>query len=103
TTDSFVFPSRGTRIELGLERVGALGGDYDFTRAIAQYDQFWTVDEDIFDRKTIVHWRVELGWIFEEDEAPMFERFYAGGRSFRGFRFRGVGPRGVQANNGLVG
>jgi len=103
TTDSFVFPSRGSKLEAGLERVGALGGDFDFTRLIAQYDQFWTVDEDIFDRKTIVHWRVVLGWIFEEDEAPTFERFYAGGQSFRGFGYRGVGPRGIEADSGLIG
>ncbi len=99
TTDSFIFPTEGNRWEFGVERVGALGGDFDFTRLRTEFRQFWTVDEDFFGRRTVLSWRVEIGYILESDEAPIFERFFAGGhRSFRGFDFRGVGPRGIRAD-----
>lgn len=103
TTDSFVQPSKGSISELTLDQAGALGGDYDFTRLNFHFQTFWTVDEDFLERKTILSWRVDVGYIFQED-APVFERFYAGGaRSFRGFEFRGVGPRGIRADTGTVG
>ncbi len=104
TTDHRILPTRGSVIEVSLARAGALGGDYDFTRLNAQYRQFWTVDEDFFGRRTVVSLRMELGYIFERNESPLFERFHAGGhRSFRGFRFRGVGPRGVRNDTMTIG
>jgi len=104
TTDSRVFPTRGSRTEGSIERVGALGGDFDFTRVSLEFQQFWTVDEDFLGRKTVLRLRSEIGYILDEDEAPVFERFYAGGhRSFRGFDFRGVGPRGIRNDTGNVG
>lgn len=104
TTDSAIFPTRGSRWTLGLERVGTLGGDFDFTRAEAGFQQFWTTREDFFGRRTVLSGRVQAGYIFEEREAPVFERFYAGGhRTFRGFNFRGVGPRGVRQDTGTLG
>jgi outer membrane protein insertion porin family len=102
TTDSNFEPSRGSRIDLGLEQVGLLGGDYDFTRVSAGITKFWTVDEDFLNRKTVVMASVQTAYILQDDEAPIFERFFAGGRSFRGFQFRGVGPRGIVASTGEV-
>ena len=96
TTDSVFAPSHGSRIEAGLEQVGLLGGDFDFTRVNFQGQKFWTVDEDFLGRKTVLTAKVNVGYILQDDEAPIFERYFAGGRSFRGFEFRGVGPRGVQ-------
>jgi outer membrane protein insertion porin family len=99
TTDSRFAPTVGTRTELNLERIGLLGGDYDFTRAEATYSQFWTVDEDFLGRRTTIRFTARVGYILEEDEAPTFERFFAGGfTSFRGFRNRGVGARGIRAD-----
>ena len=104
TTDSSIFPTEGSKWTLGLERVGALGGDFDFTRARTTFQQFWTVDEDFFGRETVLSARAEVGYIFEDNEAPIFERFYAGGhRTFRGFDFRGVGPRGIRNDTGTLG
>lgn len=103
-TDSRVFPTRGSRTELGLSRFGALGGDYDFFSVTGEYRKYWTVDEDFFGRRTVLSMRTETGYIFDAEfesaydqrtvnQAPIFERYYAGGhRSFRGFEFRGVGP-----------
>ena len=45
----------------------------------------------------MLSFQLEGGYIVDGD-APVFERFYAGGRTFRGFRFRGVGPRGIRAD-----
>ncbi len=99
TTDSRVFPTRGNRWEFNVEQVGAFGGDYDFSKISSEFRQFWTVDEDFFGRRTVLSWRVKASIIPEDGEAPFFERLYLGGQSsFRGFEFRGVGPRGIQAD-----
>jgi len=96
STNSRIFPSAGSRTTVRLEQYGALGGDFEFTRVSTEYRKFWTVHEDFFERKTTLSLRLEAGYIFQQEEAPTFERFYAGGhRSFRGFDFRGVGPRGL--------
>ncbi len=96
TTDSGLFPTKGSLTELSISRAGLLGGAYEFTLAEASYRKFWTVDEDFFGYKTVVTFRSEVGYIFEDvDEVPLFERFYAGGRTLRGFSFRGIGPLGL--------
>jgi outer membrane protein insertion porin family len=101
TTDSWVFPTRGSRLSLGAEQAGAFG-DYSFTRATAEYKTYWTVDEDFLGRKTVLSLRLEAGQIF--GSAPVFERFYAGGhQTFRGFNYRGAGPRGIRNDTGRVG
>ncbi len=99
TVDSRVTPSRGSRLVLSVERTV---GDFNFTKFAAEGNIFFTLHEDFFGRKNILSFRSELGYIFEEDEAPLFERFYAGGHSsFRGFEFRGVGPRGQVDPDGI--
>lgn len=104
TTDDRLFPTSGSRLQVGLTRTGVFGGDFNFTRISMEMSQFWTVDEDFFGRRTVLSLRLELGYIFERDEAPIYERFYAGGhRSFRGFRFRGVGPRGIRNDTATQG
>jgi outer membrane protein insertion porin family len=105
TTDSNIFPTRGSRWELGISRAGALGGDFDFTAVSSEYRKFWTVDEDFFGRRTVLSMRNEIGYIFEDaPDVPVFERFYAGGhRSFRGFNFRGVSPHGIRNDTKTLG
>lgn len=95
TVDNRLSPTQGSTLRFNLSRAGAIGGDYNFTRASVGMHKFWTVDEDFFGRRTVVSARIGTGYIFEDDEAPVFERFYVGGhRSLRGFEFRGIGPRG---------
>lgn len=94
TTEPAVLPGSGSRTTVILGQAGTLGGDFDFPRLEARWRKFWTVDEDFFGRKTVFSLSMRTGYIFED--APLFERFYAGGaRSFRGYKFRGVGPRGM--------
>lgn len=89
-------PTRGTRLELGVERVGALGGDYDFTKLSAEHQIFMTVYEDYLGRKGVLTFRTRAAYIPEKNESPIYERYFLGGRSFRGFDFRTVSPRGFR-------
>ncbi|MEM1107829.1 MAG: POTRA domain-containing protein [Planctomycetota bacterium] len=104
TTDSNLTPSLGSRTTFRIERVGALGGDFDFTNLRLNYDKFWTVTEDFLGRKSVLRYRFDGAYVFEGGETPIFERFFAGGHTtFRGFESRGVGPRGIQANTLTIG
>ncbi len=103
TVDNRFRPTKGTRTELGIEQVGVLGGDYDYTKLQAAYSFFLTVDENELGYKTVLSLNSRVGWIPQEDESPVFERFYLGGRSFRGFDFRGIGPTGIRNDNGQRG
>ena len=103
TTDSPLFPTRGSRLSAGISRAGALGGDYDYTKLNAGVRKYWTIEEDFLGRRTVFSVSATAGYAFEDDEAPVFERYYAGGhRTFRGFDYRGVGPRGIIAGPPLV-
>lgn len=103
TVDSRFRPSKGTRVELGLERVGALGGDFEFTKLSGEHQIFFTVDEDFLGRRTILSLKTTASYIPEgEGETPVFERFFLGGRSFRGFRFRTISPKGLRGDGSLT-
>ena len=92
TTDSRMVPTRGSRLTLGWEQVGALGGDHDFGRPFVSYAWYRTVRTDILDRKSVLGARADMGYIV--GDAPVFERFYGGGfGSLRGFDYQGVTPR----------
>jgi outer membrane protein insertion porin family len=98
TLNSGIKPSSGTRLDLGAEQVGALGGDYSFTKLAGGYSVYFTIGEDYLGRKTTLHLRNNIAYIPQGiSEAPIFERFFLGGRDFRGFKFRGVSPRGYAA------
>lgn len=92
TTTGGVMPSKGTNTQFAWESVGLLGGDYTFQRFTATHDRYYTLYEDLIDRKTILALHADAGYI--TGESPFFERFYAGGiNSVRGFAFRGITPR----------
>jgi outer membrane protein insertion porin family len=99
TLGSLTRPTSGTRLELSLERVGLLGGDFNFFRSQAEYSVFLTLDEDFLGRKSVFKLVARSSYIFGEDgHVPTYERFYMGGRSFRGFDFRTVSPKGIRAD-----
>jgi outer membrane protein insertion porin family len=92
TTNRGLMTYKGSVLSGGIEFFGALGGDYSFQKLSVGWDRFITLHEDLTDRKTILVLHADTGYIF--DEAPFFERFYAGGiGSIRGFNFRGISPR----------
>ncbi|MEM9082983.1 MAG: outer membrane protein assembly factor BamA [Planctomycetota bacterium] len=94
TVDNLFKPTSGSRTELGITQAGALGGDYTFTRIEAEHTVFLALIEDELGRTTTLRLNARAGWVPDGDELPIFERFYLGGRSFRGFDFRGIGPVG---------
>jgi outer membrane protein insertion porin family len=87
--DNVLRPTSGEIADVGAEYVL---GNYQFPILTAEATKYWTT----FQRKDgsgkqVVAFRSQVSW--EGDNAPVFERFYAGGfRSMRGFAFRGVGP-----------
>jgi outer membrane protein assembly factor BamA len=92
TTDSRILPTRGSIMDAAWEYAGALGGDFDFHKFTIGLNYYQTVYEDLLDRKTILSYRADFGYI--AGDAPFFERFYAGGLgSTRGFKYRGISPR----------
>lgn len=99
TFDNPIRPTKGSRIEVGVDQAGALGGDYDFTSFRFEHKVFVPVFEDFIGRKTILSLSTRAQYIPQgRDATPVFERYYLGGQSFRGFRFRTISPRGVQQN-----
>jgi outer membrane protein assembly complex protein YaeT len=89
TRDSYLKPTEGGRVELSYEEAF---GDFTFPILNAEANQFFTT----FKRrdgsgKQVLALRAQASW--EGSNAPVYERFFAGGyRSLRGFAFRGVGP-----------
>ena len=103
TLDSVFRPTSGTRTRISVDQFGVLGGDYDFTRFNVSHGLYLTVDEDFLGRETVLAIETRAGYIPQDDESPIFERFYLGGRSFRGFDFRGIGPVGIRNDTGTPG
>jgi outer membrane protein insertion porin family len=92
TTNPGLFPTQGTITSGRWESYGALGGDFTFQKFTLGFEAYKTVAEDVLDRKTVLSFRGNAGYIV--GDSPFFERFYGGGiGSIRGFRFRGVSPR----------
>ncbi len=92
TTDNRILPSRGMVVDAAYEYAGAMGGEYDYHKFTIGWNYYQTIKEDLLERKTILSYRADAGYI--TGDAPFFERFYAGGLgSVRGFKFRGISPR----------
>jgi len=95
TLNDFLRPSRGTRINLGIQQFVSGGGDEGdspFTNFTAGVTSFFTLDEDYLGRRSVLRLSADVGYIFGGD-APVYERYYLGGRSFRGFEFRTISPK----------
>jgi len=104
TTDDRFRPSRGGRLEFGLEQAGALGGDWDYTKLRYEYTAFFNLYESFLGYKTILKVNNQIAYIIQDkDSVPVFERFYLGGQSFRGFAFRAISPVGIRQDTGLPG
>ena len=98
TTDDDWNPSKGYMFDLSYEQVG---GDSTFGVVRGVYRRYKTIFEDLDERKTI--WGIKLEADSIVGDAPVFEKFYAGGEgSIRGFDYRGVSPRGLRTNNGAA-
>lgn len=87
--DNFLRPTSGSNFEVAAEEVL---GTFQYPILTAEGTKYWTTHQrkDGSGRHVLAV-RSQVAWA--GDDAPVYERFYAGGfRSLRGFSFRGVGP-----------
>jgi outer membrane protein insertion porin family len=104
TLDDPYRPTRGAATRAGIEQVGALGGDFTFTSIDAEHRVFIPLRRDYLDRATVLSLTTRVGYIPQgQDDVPIFERYYLGGQSFRGFDFRTVSPKGIRNDTGEQG
>jgi outer membrane protein insertion porin family len=95
-TDNRFNPSNGQNFDFSYEQVA---GDFVFGIASGTYRRYFTLYEDLAERKTILATKLVAASVI--GDAPPFEKFYAGGSSgygIRGFQYRGVSTRGLQTN-----
>ena len=85
-------PSRGSAVEFSMNQFVSFDDVDPFTVFRAGYTQFFTVSEDFLGRRSTLKLSSDLGYILGDD-APVYERFYLGGRTFRGFDFRTISPK----------
>jgi outer membrane protein insertion porin family len=94
-------PWRGSRADVGVQQFGALAGDWDFTKLTFSHVTYLPLYESALGRKTVLSLTTRVGYIPQDPDAvPVYERFYLGGSSFRGFGFREVSPVGVRNDTG---
>lgn len=102
TTDSRFDPTEGHRVSFAWEQAGAMGGDFFYAKLTGGAVRHWTLAIDDEDRRSVFSVRGRAGQIL--GDAPVFERFYAGGiSSMRGFDFRGISPRDGLRKNRIGG
>lgn len=101
TVDSRTRPSRGSRLEFGIEEVV---GDFTFTKFRIEHTVFLPIREDFQGRRTILSLKTRVNYIPQsKDEVPIYERFFQGGQNFRGFDFRTIAPVGIRHDTGEPG
>jgi len=93
-TDDRFNPSSGYVFDVGYEQ---FTGDFTFGKLSAFYQRFYTIYQDLAERKTVLS--AKLYGATVAGDAPVFEKYYAGGSGtyygIRGFDYRGVSPRGI--------
>jgi outer membrane protein insertion porin family len=89
-------PSRGSATDLSLTQFASFDDVDPFTVIRGGYTQFFTVNEDFLGRRSTIRLSTDVGYIVGDD-APVYERFYLGGRTFRGFEFRTISPKATAA------
>jgi outer membrane protein assembly factor BamA len=95
--DNYLRPSAGMQFEAGYEQIF---GDHVYPLFSLEGSRYFTVyQRPDGSGKHVVAARSQT--YFTQTNAPVYERFYAGGfRSLRGFAFRGVGPFELGLNTG---
>ena len=94
--DDRLNPASGSMYDAGYEQAA---GDHTFGILSGTYRRYGTLAQDLAERKTILAAKLYAATIL--GDAPVFEKFYAGGSGFygiRGFDYRGVSTRGLQTN-----
>lgn len=98
--DNIYLPTEGYSFRVAYEQVV---GDHSFGVLTGQGVKYIPIYEDVLERRTVLAFQVKAGTIL--GDAPPFEKFYAGGMgryAIRGFDYRGVSTRGLQAGPTIV-
>ncbi len=100
TRDSFLVPNRGMRATLACQLAGGiLGGDKDFIKTTFNGSYYLSIFPG-----HILGFRFRAGTAqpySDTENVPAYERFYLGGaNTIRGFRYREVGPQGIDPRTG---
>ncbi|MEE2973392.1 MAG: BamA/TamA family outer membrane protein, partial [Planctomycetota bacterium] len=95
TFDDPFRPAKGSAISIGVDKAIPLSGDVDFWRVGGSLTSFIKINEDFLGRKQVLKLRTEAGYTFG-GTVPTFEKYYLGGRSFRGFQFRTISPKSTE-------
>ena len=85
-------PSRGSNAELSVTQYTSPDDIEPFTVIRTNYTQFFTVSEDLLGNRTTLRLSSDANYIVGDD-APVYQKFYLGGRNFRGFDFRTISPK----------
>ncbi len=96
-TDSRFSPTKGENFDISYEQVT---GDFTFGIVNGTYRRYITLYEDLAERKTVL--ALKLLGATTVNDAPPFEKFYAGGTGtygIRGFAYRGVSTRGLETGD----
>lgn len=103
SSDSPTRPSNGSKLFLGVDQIGAMGGDYDFTKLQAEYTLYLPLYRQFLGPATVLSLSAKMGYIPQDSGGvPFYERFYSGGQEFRGFGYRAVAPLGIRRDNGEI-
>ncbi|MDP8235792.1 MAG: outer membrane protein assembly factor BamA, partial [Candidatus Erginobacter occultus] len=101
TRDSLLVPSRGMRATLASQVAGGIfGGDKDFIKTTFNSSYYLSIFSG-----HILGFRLRAGTVQpygDTEIVPVYERFFLGGaNTIRGFRYREVGPQGIDPRTGL--
>jgi outer membrane protein insertion porin family len=91
-------PSAGQRFVFSQQLAG-LGGSVKYLRTTASYDHFFPMDLGPLGDRWVLRLGADGGHIlgFGSREVRFTDRFFLGTPRFRGFAFRGIGPRDCNA------
>ncbi|MEC9157076.1 MAG: outer membrane protein assembly factor BamA [Planctomycetota bacterium] len=92
TINDFYRPSNGSRLSLSMNPSWVTTTGNFYVNSEVGLTTYITLDEDFLGRKTTLKLNGRVGYIFG-GTAPVEEKYYLGGLSFRGFQFRTISPK----------
>lgn len=96
TRDNFLNPTRGTRHVVRFEIAGNVLGGTDFHKTSYEASLYQPLIGKLV---LALHGEVQFAQGYNNDELPIFERYFMGGaNSLRGFTIRQVGPKDQNGN-----
>ena len=99
-TDDYYLPRHGISASASVEFAG-IGGEEKFIKTYLKGAYFYGL-EDVIDYDLILRAKARVGYIVDNGNLPVFEKFYLGGiRSLRGYETASLSPKDSQGR--LIG